>query len=93
MCLYKVKITLGVTLLYVPKFFSRTVMNYLKLDGIVGLKACRVIIYKIFDVIKMYHHWKLPVPQYLTDLSNGIVRRMHPLQHLQLQPLCSLCEL
>lgn len=52
-------------------------MNYLKLDGIVGLKACRVIIYKIFDVIKMYHHWKLPVPQYLTDLSTGIVRRMH----------------
>lgn len=48
-------------------------MNALKEAGVVGIKACRIIIYKTSDVIKMYNHWNVPVPRYITDLSNGKV--------------------
>ncbi|XP_019852573.1 PREDICTED: uncharacterized protein LOC109582347 isoform X2 [Amphimedon queenslandica] len=61
------------SLLNIPlEYASKAALNHLKSEGIVGIKACRVIIYKTVDVIKMYSHWNLSVPQYLTDLSNGI---------------------
>lgn len=48
-------------------------MNALKGAGVIGIKACRAIIYKIPDVIRMHSHWNVPVPQYLHDLNEGKV--------------------
>lgn len=48
-------------------------MNTLKTAGIIGVKACRAIVYKTVDVVKMYNHWNIHVPAYLIDLSNGKV--------------------
>ncbi len=48
-------------------------MNALKEVGVIGIKACRAIVYKISDVIKMYSHWRIPVPRFLNDLNNGKV--------------------
>ena len=65
----------GTVLYYLHIVIShfRATMNALKAAGIIGIKACRAIIYKIPDVIRMHSHWNVPVPQYLHDLNEGKV--------------------
>ena len=48
-------------------------MNALKEEGVIGTKACRAIVYKVCDVIRMFGHWGVPVPQFLHDINNGKV--------------------
>lgn len=54
-------------------FHFRTVTNVLKNANIVGVKACKIVIFKASDIVKMYNHWNIPVPQYLVNLSAGKV--------------------
>ena len=55
----------------------RTVMNALKAANVIGVKACRVVMYKVSDIVKMHNHWNLLVPHYLSDLSIGKVSYFH----------------
>lgn len=60
------------SLLNIPlEYASRPNMNALKEEGVIGTKACRAIVYKVSDVIRMFGHWGVPVPQFLHDINNG----------------------
>ncbi len=50
-------------------------MNALKEVGVIGVKACRSIVYKVEDVIKMFRHFRIPPPMFLHEINNGKVRR------------------
>lgn len=43
-------------------------MQLLKTEGVIGVKACKAIIYKVSDVLRMFAHWNVPVPQFLYNI-------------------------
>ena len=49
-------------------------MQLLKAEGVIGVKACKAIVYKISDVLRMFGHWNVAVPQVLYDiLANKVI--------------------
>ena len=49
---------------------NRKSMQLLKAEGVIGVKACKAIVYKVSDVLRMYGHWNVPTPQFLYDILN-----------------------
>jgi hypothetical protein len=59
------------SILSIPlEYASKPVLNALKAVHVIGVKVCRLVIFKVSDVIRMHYHWNLPVPQYLIDINN-----------------------
>ena len=53
----------------------RLEMNALKSASMVGMKAGRVVIYKVADVVKMFGYWMRGVPHFVHDICNGQASR------------------
>ena len=75
LCIYSYRYvhTNTLTQRYIHTYIYRPNMNALKEEGVIGTKACRAIVYKVCDVIRMFGHWGVPVPQFLHDINNGKV--------------------
>jgi len=52
---------------------SKADIDVMKCLGVVSMKAGRTLLYKVSDVVTMFHHWKSPVPTFIKDLVDGKV--------------------
>ena len=48
-------------------------MAMLKHLGVVSVKAGRTLLYKAVDVVTMFKHWKTSIPQFISDMAQGMV--------------------